>query len=182
MCVPLRRGHIALPSPPAPLPAFDYHVDRLILSASHGRCAGRRGPIPCARRQRSLRKRLRSRRSAGVIMHLYLEVACEWLWHVPHGWPAAAYCPAYLGFTVQSRGTPKILNPDIAAWGIVLESEGGKPNGNRSERQRCTTALECFCLCWSLLQFFGRAKHALFLVSSVFRRAGGHWVPGRRND
>ena len=44
-----------------------YHVDRLIRSASHGRCAGRLGPIPCARRQRSLRRRLRSR---GVIMHL----------------------------------------------------------------------------------------------------------------
>jgi len=44
-----------------------YHVDRLIPSASHGRCAGRRGMIPCARRQRSLRRRLRSR---GVIMHL----------------------------------------------------------------------------------------------------------------
>ncbi len=38
-----------------------YHVDRLIPSASHGRCAGRRRPIPCARRQRSEQRRLRSR-------------------------------------------------------------------------------------------------------------------------
>jgi hypothetical protein len=43
-----------------------YHVLRLMPSASQGRCAGRRGPMPCARRQRSERKRFFSRRSASV--------------------------------------------------------------------------------------------------------------------
>jgi hypothetical protein len=44
-----------------------YHVERDIPSASHGLCAGRLGMMPCARRQRSERKRARSRFSAGVI-------------------------------------------------------------------------------------------------------------------
>jgi hypothetical protein len=42
-------------------------VEREQPASSHGLCAGLRGPIPCARRQRSQRRRLRSR---GVIMHL----------------------------------------------------------------------------------------------------------------
>ena len=41
-----------------------YHVERETPSASHGRCGGRLGPIPCARRQRSERKRAFSRRIA----------------------------------------------------------------------------------------------------------------------
>jgi hypothetical protein len=41
-----------------------YHVERLTPSASHGCFAGRRGPMPCALRQRSERKRFFSRRSA----------------------------------------------------------------------------------------------------------------------
>jgi hypothetical protein len=44
-----------------------YHVEREIPSASHGRCAGRLGMIPCARRQRSERSRALSRRSATVV-------------------------------------------------------------------------------------------------------------------
>jgi hypothetical protein len=44
-----------------------YHVERLTPAASHGCCAGRRGPIPCALRHRSERKRFFSRRSASVI-------------------------------------------------------------------------------------------------------------------
>jgi hypothetical protein len=44
-----------------------YHVERETPMASHGRCAGRRGMMPCARRQRSARRRARSRRSAAVI-------------------------------------------------------------------------------------------------------------------
>jgi hypothetical protein len=44
-----------------PLPKLEFP------SASHGRCAGRLGMIPCARRQRSERRRARSRFSAGVI-------------------------------------------------------------------------------------------------------------------
>jgi hypothetical protein len=43
-----------------------YHVERLTPAASHGCFAGRLGPIPCARRQRSERKRFFSRRSASV--------------------------------------------------------------------------------------------------------------------
>lgn len=43
-----------------------YHVERLTPSASHGCLAGRLGPIPCARRQRSERKRAFSRRSSSV--------------------------------------------------------------------------------------------------------------------
>jgi hypothetical protein len=45
-----------------------YHVDREMPSASHGRFAGRRGPMPCARRHRSEQKRFFSRRSASVII------------------------------------------------------------------------------------------------------------------
>ena len=45
-----------------------YHVEREMPSASHGCFAGRRGPIPCALRQRSERKRAFSRRSESVIM------------------------------------------------------------------------------------------------------------------
>jgi hypothetical protein len=43
-----------------------YHVERDMPSASHGCLAGRLGPMPCARRQRSERKRAFSRRSASV--------------------------------------------------------------------------------------------------------------------
>jgi hypothetical protein len=42
-----------------------YHVERLTPAASQGRCAGRLGPIPCARRQRSERKRITVRRLTG---------------------------------------------------------------------------------------------------------------------
>jgi hypothetical protein len=45
-----------------------YHVDREHPAASHGRCAGRLGPIPCALRQRSDRRRFFSRFSSSVIM------------------------------------------------------------------------------------------------------------------
>jgi hypothetical protein len=38
----------------------------LLLLGSHGRSAGRGGPMPCARRQRSERSRARVRRSSGV--------------------------------------------------------------------------------------------------------------------
>ena len=44
-----------------------YHVERETPSASHGCFAGRLGPMPCARRHRSERKRAFSRRSASVI-------------------------------------------------------------------------------------------------------------------
>ena len=44
-----------------------YHVERLTPSAIYGCFAGRRGPMPCALRQRSERKRAFSRRSASVI-------------------------------------------------------------------------------------------------------------------
>jgi hypothetical protein len=47
-----------------------YHVERLTPAASHGRCAGRLGPMPCARRHRSERKRFLSRRSASVILRV----------------------------------------------------------------------------------------------------------------
>jgi hypothetical protein len=45
-----------------------YHVEREMPSASQGRCAGRRGPIPCALRHRSDRRRFFSRRSTSVMI------------------------------------------------------------------------------------------------------------------
>jgi len=45
-----------------------YHVERLTPAASHGCFAGRLGPMPCALRQRSERRRAFSRRSASVIL------------------------------------------------------------------------------------------------------------------
>jgi hypothetical protein len=48
-----------------------YHVERLTPSASHGCFAGRLGPIPCALRHRSERKRAFSRRSASVIVAVF---------------------------------------------------------------------------------------------------------------
>ncbi len=45
-----------------------YHVDLETPAANHGLCAGRLGPMPCALRQRSDRKRAFSRRSASVIV------------------------------------------------------------------------------------------------------------------
>ena len=43
-----------------------YQAEREIPSASHGFCAGFLGPIPCARRQRSERRRACSRRCSSV--------------------------------------------------------------------------------------------------------------------
>jgi hypothetical protein len=45
-----------------------YHVDRETPSASQGCFAGRLGPMPCALRQRSERKRFFSRRSGSIIV------------------------------------------------------------------------------------------------------------------
>jgi hypothetical protein len=60
---PVLGWHMHRPQPPPAVPAA---CAREIPSASHGRCAGRLGPMPCARRQRSERKRAFSRRSASV--------------------------------------------------------------------------------------------------------------------
>jgi hypothetical protein len=43
-----------------------YHVEREMPSASQGRCARRLGPMPCALRHFSERKRASSRRSSSV--------------------------------------------------------------------------------------------------------------------
>ena len=50
-------------APPVP-------CDRLTASASHGRCAGRRGMMPCARRQRSERRWLSRVSSAAGLPEL----------------------------------------------------------------------------------------------------------------
>jgi Family of unknown function (DUF5681) len=52
-----------------------YQVLRDIPSASHGRCAGFLGIIPCARRQRSERKRAFSRLSAAVMISAPLHLS-----------------------------------------------------------------------------------------------------------
>src|SRR5262249_23943530 len=46
--------------------AFARRVLREMPKTSHGRAAGFLGPMPCARRQRSERRRTRSRRCSGV--------------------------------------------------------------------------------------------------------------------
>jgi hypothetical protein len=51
-----------LGAPPVPW------VERETPKASHGRSAGLRGPMPCARRQRSERRRFASRRSVAVMI------------------------------------------------------------------------------------------------------------------
>jgi hypothetical protein len=50
-----------------------YHVDRETPSASHGCFAGRLGPMPCALRQRSERRRAFSRRSASIIVGPFMQ-------------------------------------------------------------------------------------------------------------
>jgi hypothetical protein len=60
-----------------------YHVDRETPSASHGCFAGRLGPMPCALRQRSERKRAFSRRSASVIVDPYPYVLAVWTLYGP---------------------------------------------------------------------------------------------------
>jgi hypothetical protein len=67
-----RRSHNSQRFPLADLLAPPLPRDRLIPSASHGRCTGLRGPMPCARRQRSDRRRAFSRRSAAVMGPLRL--------------------------------------------------------------------------------------------------------------
>jgi hypothetical protein len=54
-----------LPRPARPGCGLSSAV-RLSPKASQGLCAGLRGPMPCARRQRKERRRLRSRRCSGV--------------------------------------------------------------------------------------------------------------------
>jgi hypothetical protein len=53
--------------PARPAHEIAFAAEREIPSASHGRCAGRLGMIPCALRQRSEHNRAFSRRSAAVM-------------------------------------------------------------------------------------------------------------------
>jgi hypothetical protein len=53
-----------------------YHVLRETPSASHGRCAGRLGPMPCALRHLSERRRAFSRRSASILQFSRVGLAC----------------------------------------------------------------------------------------------------------
>ena len=68
-----RRSHNSQRFPLADLLAPPVpRVDRLIPTASHSRCGGRIGPISCARRERSERRRVFSWRSSAVMRPLKL--------------------------------------------------------------------------------------------------------------
>jgi len=112
-----------------------YHVDRLIRSASHGRCAGRLGPIPCARRQRSLRRRVRSR---GVIMNLCLKL----LANVSAMYPtdaSAPMSPPTRDLQAGREARPNFLRlVSQSACKSEIQSEASRQSGARLRKTKNT--------------------------------------------